>query len=164
MNIPLTRICTGLLLASALAACESNPSASSAARVPQPEIQFVDMQGFDSDLSSALGAPLPKVEVSFYDKITPSALPTRLQTWLSSVEAGGGKVKVTPPKSDIAAKDPFLLMTLISSLWNASKIAKEAATKAQFSSAQGYNAELVLKDDGSGQSVIDKVVFVKREK
>ena len=102
--------------------------------------------------------------MSFYDKVTPSALPLRLQAWLSSVEAGGGKVKVVPPKSDISAKDPFLLMSLASSLWSASKIAKEAAVKAQFYAAQAYNVELVLKDDGTGQSVVDKVVFVKRDK
>jgi len=164
MKRSITRLCLGLTIAASLMGCESNPSAPSATRAPQPEIAFVDLQGFDADLSTSLGAPLPKVQVSFYDKITPSALPLRLQTWLSSVEAGGGKVKVVPPKSDISAKDPFLLMSLASSLWSASKIAKEAAIKAQFYAAQAYNVELVLKDDGTGQSVVDKVVFVKRDK
>ena len=102
--------------------------------------------------------------MGIYDKVSPSALPTRLQTWLSSVESGGGKVRVIPPKSDISAKDPFLLLSLASSLWSASKAAKEAAAQAVFNSAHAYDAEVLLKSDASGQSIVDKVVFVKRAK
>jgi hypothetical protein len=107
---------------------------------------------------------LPRVDVVFYDRITPSTLPLRLQTWLTSVDAGGGKVKITPPKSDITAKDPFLLISLASSLWSASKLAKEAAVKYQFVSAHAYDAEVILKDDGNGQTVVDHIVFAKRNK
>lgn len=156
---------TGLafLAVVSLSACQTNAAAQSGDDAPKPALAFVDLQGFDSELSQSLGAPLPTVQVSFYDKITPSALPLRLQTWLSSVEAGGGKVKVVPPKSDISAKDPFMLLSLASSLWSASKVAKEMAVKAQFNAAQAYNVELILKDDGTGQSVVDRVVFVRRQ-
>lgn len=162
INCSLKHLGIGLFMLAGLSACETSPLTPAANSAPKPEIQFVDLQGFDMELSSAMSTRLARVEVAFYDRISPSSVPARLQTWLSSVEAGGGKVKVTPPKSDITAKDPFLLMSLVSSLWSASKIAKEAAAKAQYQSAHGYDAELVLKDDGSGQSVIDKVVFAKR--
>jgi hypothetical protein len=155
-------LASGLLLVVSLCACETNPVTSEANTAAKPDIQFVDLQGFDTDLSHALVTQLPRVEVNFYDRVSPSAMPGRLQTWLSSVEAGGGKVKVTPPKSDISAKDPFLLLSLASSLWSASKAAKEAASKSQFVPAHAYDAELVLKDDGNGHSVIDHVVFAKR--
>ena len=152
----------GLFLCCGLAACESNPSQTSVASPPKSELQFLDLQGFDRDLSGALSAPLPKVEVTFYDAITPSALPLRLQTWLSAVEVGGGKVKVTPPKSDITPKDPFLLISLANSLWSAAKAAKEAAVKAQFQPAQGFDADIVLVKTDQGQSVVERVVFTKR--
>jgi hypothetical protein len=162
LNRLIRRLLLGFFILAALAACETNPAVAQQSVPPPSEIAFIDLQGFDSTLASSLSAPLPQVQISFYDKISPSALPLRLQTWLSSVEAGGGKVKVKPPKSDISAKDPFLLLSLASSLWSASKLAKEAALKAQFASAQAYDAELVLKDDGNGQSVVEKVVFFKR--
>lgn len=153
-----------LLILGALTACESNPNAQTAHNVPKPELQFFDLQSFDGDLANSLSTPLEKVEVGFYDKVSPSALPLRLQTWLSSVESGGGKVRVIPPKSDVSAKDPFLLLSLASSLWSASKAAKEAAAQAVFNSAHAYDAEVQLKSDASGQAIVDKIVFVKRAK
>jgi hypothetical protein len=155
----------GIFLLACLSACETTPVVPEATSTPPPQdIQFVDLQGFDANLSHALATDLPRVEVSFYDRISPSALPLRLQTWLSSVESGGGKIKVTPPKSDVTAKDPFLLMSLASSLWSASKLAKETAAKHLFASAHAYDAEVVLKDDGTGQNVVDHIVFAKRAK
>ena len=154
-------------VAAGLAGCETSPGASAAvaptaAPVLKSELQFLDIQSFDRELSDALAAPLPKVDVVFYDRVTPSALPERLQNWLTSVEAGGGKVKVTPPKSDITAKDPFLLISLISSLWSATKMTKAAVLNSQFSVARAYDAEIFLKTDAQGQNVVDKLVFVMR--
>lgn len=153
-----------LALAFALVACESNPAQSVSAAPAKSELQFVDLQGFDRDLASALSSPLPKVDVAFYDRITPSALPERLQQWMASVEAGGGSVKVVPPKSSVTAKSPFLLISAISTLWSASKTAKEMSTQSQFRAAHAYDAEIILKQDDKGESVVDKVVFVQRKK
>ena len=91
-------------------------------------------------------------------------MPERLQQWMASVEAGGGTVKVTPPKSSVTAKNPFLIISAISTLWTASKMAKEAAVKAQFQKAQSYDAEILLKVDDKGDTLVDQVVFVQRKK
>ena len=138
------------------------PGSKEAAVPAKSELSFVDLQGFDKELHSSLSEPLPKVEVAFYNPLTPNALPERLQNWMAAIETGGGKVKVTPPKSTVTAKDPFLLFTLASTLWSASKTAREMSTSAKFNSAQGYDAEILLKVDNSGTSVVDKVIFIKR--
>lgn len=151
----------------ALTGCGSSPLPSDTTTglvVPKAGLQFVDLQGFDRELSGSLSAPLPKVDVAFYDRITPSAMPERLQQWMASVEAGGGNVKVIPPKSTVAAKDPFLLISVATSLWSASKMAKEMAAKAQFKAAQAYDAEIILKVDEKGETLVDKVVFLQRKK
>jgi hypothetical protein len=158
---------SALVLALGLSACESNPSqpAPSTAAVvapPKAELQFIDLQGFDRDLSGSLSAPLPKVDVAFFDRIVPSALPERLQTWVAAVEAGGGTVKVVPPKSTVTAKNPFLLISAITSVYSASKMAKELSAKAQFKAAQAYDAEIILKGDDKGDPVVERVVFTKR--
>lgn len=157
---------TVLVLGLGLSACESNPSqpSSTAAAPPKAELQFVDLQGFDRDLSGSLSAPLPKVDVAFYDRVVPSALPERLQAWVAAVEAGGGTVKVIPPKSTVTAKNPFLLISAISTLYSASKMAKDMATKAQFKAAQAYDAEIILKGDDRGESIVERVVFTKKVK
>ena len=107
---------------------------------------------------------MPKVEITFYDRITPSALPERLQKWMASVESGGGTVKITPPPSTVTAKNPFLLISAASTLWSANKMAKEASTNAQFRVAQGYDADVLLKVDDSGNTVVDKLIFSQRKK
>lgn len=146
----------------ALVACESNPSIVQSSAPPKAELQFVDLQNFDHALAGSLSAALPKVDVAFYDRVTPSALPERLQHWMASVEAGGGTVKVVPPKSSVTAKNPFLLISAISALWSASKMAKEMSTNAQFKAARSYDAQIILKADERGDSVVDRVVFIQR--
>lgn len=147
-----------------LVGCETNPAQSASAAPAKPELQFVDLQGFDRDLTSSLSASLPKVDVAFYDNIAPSALPERLQHWMASVENGGGSVKVVPPKSTVTAKNPFMLISAISTMWTASKMAKEISNEARFRSAQAYDAEIILKVNDKGDSLVDKVVFVQRKK
>jgi len=134
------------------------PVAAPAAPIAS-EIEFVDLRTFDSALSGALAAQLPKVEVDFYNRVTPSDLPERLQHWMASVETGGGTVKVVPPPGSITPKDPLLLF---SALWNAIKLARAAADSAQRKPAQAYNAQIYLKADAQGESVVDKIVFLQR--
>jgi hypothetical protein len=154
----------GALLAT-LSACETLPAPdSSAAEAPPEQLNFLDTPGFDQRLSSSLSAQLPTVNVGFYDKVSPNALPERLQAWLSAVEAGGGKVKVVKPKGEITAKSPFMLLSLASSLWTASKAAREVSARSHFLPAQQYDAALLLKLDDAGQTVVDTVVFTARAK
>ncbi len=153
-----------LTLALTLVACETNPPQPVSALPAKTELQFVDFQGFDRDLTGSLSASFPKVDVAFYDNIAPSALPERLQHWMAAVESGGGTVKVVPPKSSVTAKNPFLLISAINTFWSASKMVKEISTEARFKSAQAYDAEILLKVNDKGDSLVDKVVFVQRKK
>jgi hypothetical protein len=151
-----------VVLATSLGGCATGPTSKADAGPPKSELQFVDMPGFDKSLTGSLGAALPKVDVGFYDRITPSALPDRLQTWLAAVEEGGGKVKVTPPKPVAGTRSPLLIVSALTSLWSASKIAREMAAREQFKTAGAYDAEILLKLDDKGQTVVDKVVFSQR--
>ena len=165
MNKATAQNFVGLLtLTFALVACETNPTQAVSAEPAKAELQFVDLQGFDRDLTGSLSASLPQVNVAFYDRIAPSALPERLQHWMASVETGGGTVKIVPPKSSVTAKNPFLLISAISSIWSASKMAKEISTESRFRAAQAYDAEILLKVDDKGDSLVDKVIFIQRKK
>ncbi|MCX7206032.1 MAG: hypothetical protein NT086_08630 [Proteobacteria bacterium] len=145
-----------------LAACASGPRETAA--TPQADIKFVDYKGFDRDLISSLTAPLPKIQVAFYEQITPNALPERLQKWMAAVEANGGRVDITVPKSNstISGKNPLLIISLITSLWSANKMVQEVSGEAQFNAASLYNAEVILKYDDKNKMVIDKVIFHKK--
>jgi len=83
---------------------------------------------------------------------------------MASVEAGGGSVKVVPPKSTVSARSPMLVIGAISALYSASKMAKEMSSDAQFLAARAYDAEIILKADDKGDAVVDRVVFKQRKK
>ena len=101
---------TGQVLASilaltvALSACQSSPMQTTSSGPPKATLQFMDWSVFDQELAASLSAPLPKVEVTFYDKVTPSAMPDRLQNWLVSVQSGGGAVKDSRVKAAIGTR------------------------------------------------------------
>lgn len=149
----------------ALGACAPMPPAPDAGTRPaSPNLQFLDLQSFDRDLSRSLTAPLPAVEVAFHDRVTPSAMPERLQKWMASVEAGGGSVKVIPPPSSVTARNPLMLVSALTTLWSAGRMAQTVAQDAQFKAAQTHDAEIRLKADDKGETVVDRVVFVRRAK
>lgn len=147
-----------------LGGCETSPNVSREPATPKAELQFVDLPGFDASLTSSLTAQLPQVGVGFYDRVTPSAIPERLQVWLAAVESGGGTIKVTPPKAAVNTRSPLLLLSALSSLWTASKMASELRARQQFQVAQSYDAELLLKLDDKGGTVVDKIIFSQRQR
>ena len=165
MNLHVSiQFAVGAALVAALSGCANSPGQRVSSSPAKTELTFVDLQGFDRDLTGSLSSPLPKVDVKFYDRVTPSALPLRLQQWMASVEANGGTVKVVPPKSTLTSKNPFMLIGAISALWSASKTVKDMSSQSQFDSAKDFDAEIILKQDDQGDSVVDRVVFLKRKR
>lgn len=140
------------------------PEPDAQAKPASPLLQFLDLQSFDRELSRSLAAPLPAVEVAFHDRVSPSAMPERLQKWMASVEAGGGAVRVVPPPSSVTARNPLMLVSALTTLWSAGRMAQSVAQDAQFKAAQTHDAEIRLKTDERGQTVVDRVVFVRRAK
>jgi hypothetical protein len=153
-----------LILTLVVSGCSHQPQQGAGKAAASAELRFVDLQKFDRELHASLSSPLPQVEVAFFNSVTPNQIPERLQNWMSAVEDGGGAVRVIPPPSDLKPKDPFLLLSLVSTLWSASKAAKEMSTGAFFKSAHKYDAQIQLKTDAQGVSVVDKIIFVQRNK
>jgi len=125
----ISKIAVSIALVFLLLAFETSPAPVSSGSPPKAELQYVDLQSFNRDLGNSLQSSLPKIEVTFYDRATPSVMPARLVLWMAAVESSGGTVTVVPPKSTVTAKSPFLLLSALSSLWTASKVAKEYSAK-----------------------------------
>jgi hypothetical protein len=148
-------------LVALITAC-ANPSASTAEA--KSHLEFIDLDGFDHSLNASLTAKLPVVDVAVMNATTATSIPPRIQTWLQSVESGGGKVTVTPPKSTVAAKNPLLLLSLISGIWNTTRATKAINAHDLHKSANKYDSELLLKIDDKGERLIDKIIFTERKK
>jgi hypothetical protein len=129
----------------------------------KPLLEFVDLASFDRELNSALTAKLRDVNVTVVNNVRATQIPERMQVWLHAVEAGGGTVTVSPPKSTVAAKSPLLLLTLISGIWNSIKATQALQSYEAHKSARTYDAEIVLKISEEGDRLIDKVIFTQRK-
>ncbi len=162
------------LLAAALlvTACASNtasvPYESASAEAPQslpqasPQLVFLDVAKFDRDLSASLVNPFEKVEVSFYDKVSPNNMPDRIQKWISTVDVSGGRIRVEPPPNEVTPKNPMILLSLISGLVNSVKVYSALQKEQTISPAKGRDVVIVLERNPSGDMVVSKVNFVKR--
>jgi hypothetical protein len=43
-------------------------------------------------------------------------------------------------------------------------VAREISATAQFSAAHDFDAEIILRQDDKGETVVDKVAFIQRKK
>jgi hypothetical protein len=102
--------------------------------------------------------------VEFLDRVAPSALPERIQQWMASVETGGGKVVVVPPKSTVTSRSPLMLISALSTLWSASKVAKDLSTNSQFQAARAYDAQIILRQNNQGDTQVERIAFIQRSK
>ena len=157
----LSRVLPILLLCASLLACQSiSPTAGNTA--PRTELTFIDLTRFDRELAAALSADPPTVAVSFHDRVSPNALPARLQSWLSAVEAGGGTVEVVTPPPALTARGPVLIVGAITTLWRAYQAGVEVSDSAQRRAAKGFDAQIRLARTDTGSTLVDRIVFSRK--
>ncbi len=149
---------------SADAAQRTAPDASATGRAD--ELTFVDLPSFDQRLAGQLSQDVAAVSITFYDQMTISRLPERLQNWLTAVENEGGKVQVqsapVTQAGGITAKSPLLVVSAIATLWSARKTLADMMYRADLKKTKAYDATLVLKVDPNGSQVLDRIVLNRR--
>lgn len=129
---------------------------------PSPSLTFLDVQKFDRDLAASLDAGIERVEVSFYDPVSPNALPERLQKWVAATQAQGGRFTVEPPPGEPRPKSPMALISLLSSAFSGAKGLLAIQQDRALASAKKRDMVLMLERDAKTQKVqVAKLVFVK---
>ncbi len=154
---------TSTLLACLLAVlgCASPPGAG-APSTPQPRLSFVDLDAFDRDLAASLRADLGQVEVQFFEKVSPNALPPRLQKWLQTAEGTGGRVQVDPPEGELVARNPLALLSLFGTLFSSAKAAIQIQQETQLNAAREHDVQIVLERAADGRVLVNHVTFKKK--
>jgi hypothetical protein len=143
------------LMAISLAACVNPPLQP----VPEGPLQFIDLPQFDDQLRQTLEARRDSVKIAFIDRVKPSNLPDRLTPWMSTLRNAGGELKVIPPEGELQPRG-LPLLSLIPSLWTLFSAVK--TDQPQTSLLTGYDAQILLKIDATGDRVVDSIVFKKR--
>ena len=148
----------GIVFAIFLAGCQSMP-----AEPPKQNITFIDTSKFDQEMSNSLSSDEKDISVNFYNVVTPNQIPPRMEKWLSEVDSTGGKVTIAQPSGELAPKDPFILFSLFSSLWNYFKTASGVSEMVNLkNSAKNRNAVIQLARNQQGEIYIEKIYFPAR--
>jgi len=151
----------GLLLAFIvlISGCQTTPT-----EPPKAAITFIDSSKFDQEMSDSLSSKEKDVNVSFYNPISPNAMPPRLEKWVAEVEKTGGKVSIAQPVGELAPKNPLFLIGLFASLWDYSKTASGLSEMANLKgSVQNRNAVIQLMRNKQGEMYVEKISFPVRE-
>lgn len=150
----------GLLFALALlAGC-----AADAAKLPPPraEVSYIDTAAFDRSLTSSLSANLDRVEVPIDDRISPIAIPDRLNKWLAAVDAGGGAVQVKQVETDKGKSRGFPLV-LIGLAIEVVRMLRANPEEKLYQPAANYDADIFVRQGPNGERVIERVVLRRKE-
>jgi hypothetical protein len=148
-------------LITVLFGCAADQSLLNSKAEAKSNIVFIDIGKFDSELHASLVEKSEPVVVSFYDKVSPNAMPERLQKWLTTLERSGGKIEIESPPNELAPKNPALLLSLFSGLWSGMKAMTEIQDEQALKAAKGRTAVISLERNAAKQLVVSKVTFVK---
>ena len=141
--------------------CSSTVSTSQEVK-PSNQLNFIDLGKFDRELAVSLKDIDESVGVSFYEKVSPNQVPERLQKWISSVEQSGGRVNVEQPKGEMTSKDPFSIISIISSIIGGAKNFADYRKNDIYQNMKGRDAVVELERNPKGEVVVSRVQFVKR--
>ena len=130
---------------------------------PAKELNFIDIVNFDRQLAVSLKDIDETVNVAFYEKVSPNQIPERLQKWIASVEQSGGRVNIEQPKGEMVAKEPFGILSIITSIISGAKKLLSTNTDDIYKNIKGRDAVIELERSSKGEIVVAKINFIKRK-
>lgn len=132
----------------------SEPPATAEVVVPRQGLTFFDSKLFDSKLSQELGSGKDRVEVEISGKVTLAAIPERIDKWITRV-GEEGKVEIREGPSRTRAI--FALLPMLFSAF------QQASEERMLEPAKDYNATIIYRRDAGGDTLIDRIVFTRRQ-
>lgn len=136
------------------ASAEEAPDSGGDGGMRQP-LTFLDSRLFDSRLSKELGSGRERVEVEVSGKVTLSAIPPRLDKWVTKVgEEGSVELREGPGRT----RAFFSLLPLVFSAF------QQASEERMLEPARDYNATILYRRDANGDTLIDRIVFTRRQR
>ena len=127
--------------------------------VSKASLTFMDSKLFDMKLGKELEAGKDVVEVDISGRVPLSNIPPRIDNWVVH-SAEEGKVELL--QSEPAPKTRFIF-SLIPMVFNAFGSLKAMQEERMFDQAKRYDTKIYYKKDETGDTLIDKIVLIKRK-
>lgn len=91
-------------------------------------VSYLDFQAFDDDLNDKLKrAGDGNVEVDFYSRVSPNAIPPRIERRLAALRKSGGSVGIVQPQNTSNTRSVMTVVGLFSGLYNFMKTFEAAS-------------------------------------
>ncbi|MES2148815.1 MAG: hypothetical protein V4508_03385 [Pseudomonadota bacterium] len=145
-----------LALAAGAPALADEKTAPPAPPLKEASVTFLDSKLFDNMLSKELSSDKDTVEVNITGRMTLNNIPGRVDAWITAVGESG---ELTLKPSDPALKPKFIL-GLIPIVYS---FIKQSSAERNLDPVKKYNASIIYHIDKAGESVIDRIVFVRKK-
>lgn len=151
---------------SSASAVEAMPAASSAQATPtatpaenQSSVTFMDSKLFDGRLAKELQSGHDSVEIQISGRMPLNNIPSRIDRWLVvSADEGTVETLASPPSTH--TRGFFLIAPMVFSAYGYfTKMRDEQL----YETAKKYDTKIYYRKDSNGDSLIDRIVLVKRK-
>ncbi|MBK7414851.1 MAG: hypothetical protein IPJ38_06755 [Dechloromonas sp.] len=146
-----------LAVTALLAACASEPPAPP----PKESVNYIDTTSFDRSLSSSLNADLETIEIPVTDRMSPVAIPDRLNKWLSAVDANGGNIQVKQIPDEQGKQRGFPI-AVIGLAIEVVRLLRGTSEERLYKPAANYDADIMVRQGPNGERIIDRVLLKRR--
>ncbi|MDD4963028.1 MAG: hypothetical protein PHI11_03805 [Gallionella sp.] len=139
-----------------------SPVVSAVPHVPTQKkstLTFMDSKLFDGKLARELEAGNDVVEIEVSGRIPLNNIPARIDRWLVT-SADEGTVETLPSPPNAHTKGVFVLIPMVFSAFGYLKNMRE---EKMYDTAKQYDTKIYYRKEENGESLIDKIVLVKRK-
>lgn len=110
-----------------------------------------------------MSANLDRVEIPIDDKISPIAIPERLNKWLAAVDANGGSVQVKQVEADSGGKTRSFPIALLGLAIEVVRLLRADPQETRYQPAANYDAELLVRQGPGCERIIERVILRRKE-
>lgn len=122
-------------------------------------LTFMDSKLFDAKLAKELESGVDTVDIDVSGHVSLNNIPPRMDKWMVK-SAETGRVELLPIEQ--APKQKFLF-SLVSMVFSAFSFLSETKEEKMYDQVKGYDTKVYYKKDGSGESLIERIVLTRRK-
>lgn len=149
------------LTAASVPAVSEVASAPTAAPDPKKaSLTFMDSKLFDGRLAKELESGKENVEINISGRMPLNNIPTRIDRWLIT-SAEEGTVETIPGSAKTHTRGLFVIAPMVFSAFG---YFKKMRDDQMYEFAKQYDTKIYYWKDENGDSLIDKIVLIKRSK
>lgn len=150
---------TAMPMAEVVPAVSEVSAAPALPALKKVNLTFMDSKLFDGKLSKELDSGKDVVEIDVSGRMPLNNIPSRIDRWLiRSADEGTVETLESPPRVHSRA-----LFALVPMVFSAFGFLKNMQDDKMYEPAKHYDTKIYYRKDDNGDSLIDKIVLIKRK-